>query len=89
MESVGTVFKEDSEQTRRLKYLLVELVAKYEVQADVILLAWILRHPAAITPVSGSCSIERLKNQLKATTLQLDLQDWFAIWTESMGTKVP
>lgn len=86
---VGSIFKEDSEQTRKLKYLMVELVAKYEAPADVILLAWILRHPAGITPVSGSCSIDRLKNQMKATQLQLELQDWFAIWTESMGEKVP
>lgn len=86
---VGSIFKEDSEQTRKLKYLMVELVAKYEAPADVILLAWILRHPAGIVPVSGSCSIDRLKNQMKATQLQLELQDWFAIWTESMGEKVP
>ncbi len=86
---VGSIFKEESEQTRRLKYLMVELVAKYEVPADVILLAWILRHPAGIIPVSGSCNIERLKNQMKATKIELELQDWFAIWTESMGTKVP
>lgn len=86
---VGYIFKEDSEQTRRLKYLMVELVAKYEVPADVILLAWILRHPAGIIPVSGSCNIERLKNQMKATKIEMELQDWFAIWTESMGTKVP
>lgn len=86
---VGSIFKEESEQTRRLKYLMVELVAKYEAPADVILLAWILRHPARIIPVSGSCSIDRLKNQMKATQLQLELEDWFAIWTESMGEKVP
>jgi predicted oxidoreductase len=86
---VGSIFKEESEQTRRLKYLMVELVAKYEAPADVILLAWILRHPARIIPVSGSCSIDRLKNQMKATQLQLELEDWFALWTESMGEKVP
>jgi hypothetical protein len=26
---------------------------------------------------------------MKATTISLDLEDWFAIWTESMGNKVP
>jgi len=25
----------------------------------------------------------------KAAELQLDNEDWFAIWTESMGAKVP
>jgi len=26
---------------------------------------------------------------MKAIELQLDQEDWFAIWTESMGNKVP
>ncbi|QEE48852.1 aldo/keto reductase [Flavobacterium alkalisoli] len=86
---IGSVFKEDNEQTQRLKKLLMELVVKYEVTADVILLAWILRHPAGIIPVTGSTSPERLKNQMKATEVELELEDWFAIWTESMGNKVP
>ena len=86
---IGCIFKEDTEQTQRLKKLLMELVVKYEVTADVILLAWILRHPAGIIPVTGSTSPERLKNQMKATEVELELEDWFAIWTESMGNKVP
>ncbi|WP_417352341.1 aldo/keto reductase [Flavobacterium alkalisoli] len=86
---IGSVFKEDNEQTQRLKKLLMELVVKYEVTADVILLAWILRHPAGIIPVTGSTNPERLKNQMKATEVELELEDWFAVWTESMGNKVP
>lgn len=86
---IGSVFKQDDEQAQRLKMLLLALIEKYEVSADVILLAWIMRHPAGIIPVSGSCSSERLKTQMKATTIQLELEDWFAIWTESMGSKVP
>jgi len=86
---IGSVFKSDSEQATRLKMLLLELVEKYEVTADVILLSWILRHPAGIIPVTGSCSTDRLKNQMKAAQLQLELEDWFAIWTESVGEKVP
>lgn len=86
---IGSVFKEDTEQTQRLKKLLLELVAKYEVTADVILLSWILRHPAGIIPVSGSTNTDRLKNQMKAVDVQLELEDWFAIWTESIGNKVP
>lgn len=86
---IGSVFKIDNEQTERLKILLLTLVEKYEVSADIILLAWIMRHPAGIIPVSGSCSSERLKTQMKATQVKLELEDWFEIWTESMGQKVP
>jgi len=86
---IGSIFKEHNDQTHRLKLLLAQLVAKYEVTADVLLLAWILQHPAGITPVSGSVSPERLKNQMKATQVKLELEDWFAMWTESIGNKVP
>lgn len=86
---VGSVFKHDTPQTQRLNKLLIELVAKYEKPADVILFAWIMQHPAGIIPVSGSIKAERLINQMKAMNLRLDLEDWFAMWTESMGEKVP
>lgn len=86
---IGIIFKEHNDQTHRLKLLLAQLVAKYGVSADVILMAWILQHPAGITPVSGSVSPERLKNQTKATQIKLELEDWFAVWTESIGNKVP
>lgn len=86
---VGSVFKENNEQTARLRKLLVEFEEKYNATADVILLAWILQHPAGIIPVSGSCNTTRLKNQAKATEIKLELMDWFAIWTESAGHKVP
>lgn len=86
---LGTVFKQNTEQTQRLKKLLLDLVAKYNVTSDIILFAWILRHPAGIIPVAGSTNTYRLKNLMAATTLELELEDWFAIWTESMGNKIP
>ncbi|WP_293875540.1 aldo/keto reductase [Flavobacterium sp.] len=86
---LGTVFREDIEQTRRLKNLLVQLVDKYHLGADTILLAWILKHPAKVIPVAGTVNIARIQALMKATELQLEQQDWFAIWAESMGNKVP
>lgn len=86
---LGCVFKKDNEQAARLKQLLAGLEEKYSATADVILLAWIMRHPAGIIPVTGSTNADRLKNQMSATQLTLELEDWFAIWTESMGNKVP
>ncbi|WP_162126887.1 aldo/keto reductase [Flavobacterium phycosphaerae] len=86
---LGTVFREDIEQTRRLKKLLAQLVEKYHLGADTILLAWILKHPAKVIPVAGTVNIARIQALMKATELQLEQEDWFAIWTESMGNKVP
>ena len=86
---LGTVFREDNEQTRRMKKLLVSLVSKYHFGADTILLAWILQHPAKIIPIAGTVNVARIQSLMKATTLVLDKEDWFAIWTESMGNRVP
>jgi predicted oxidoreductase len=86
---LGTVFREDIEQTRRLKKLLVQLVDKYHLGSDTILLAWVLKHPANIIPVAGTVNIARIQALMKAVEMDLDALDWFAIWTESMGNKVP
>jgi len=86
---LGVVFRENTEQTQRLKLLFSKLVEKYHVGADLLLLAWILQHPAHILPVAGTINVSRIQQLMKAKSLVLDAQDWFAIWTESMGNKVP
>lgn len=85
---LGSVFREDSEKTRRLKKLLATLVDKYHVGSDTILLSWILQHPSNVIPVAGTVNVARIQQLVKATELQLDIEDWFAIWSESMGRKV-
>ena len=86
---LGTVFRDDIEQTRRLKILLGKLVEKYHMGSDTLLLAWILKHPSKVIPVAGTVNIARIQLLMKATELELEMEDWFAIWTESMGNKVP
>ncbi|UMY67190.1 aldo/keto reductase [Flavobacterium sp. HJ-32-4] len=86
---LGTVFREDNAQTRRLKKLLAGLVDKYHFGSDTLLLAWILQHPAGIIPIAGTVNTARIQLLMKATELQLDREDWFAIWAESMGHDVP
>ena len=86
---LGTVFRENTDQTFRLRQLLAKLVEKYHIGSDIILLAWIMQHPARISPVAGTVNSGRIQQLMKAKSLILDKQDWFAIWTESMGNKVP
>lgn len=86
---LGTVFKQDNDQTQRLKKILGDLSIKYDVPADILLLAWILKHPARILPVCGTADPSRLANLMKATTVNMELQDWFALWSESAGVPVP
>jgi predicted oxidoreductase len=69
--------------------LLQKLTAKYGISDDLLLLAWVLKHPAAIQPVVGTTQMDRIKNLKKLQGFELELEDWFAIWTESIGTKIP
>lgn len=86
---LGSVFREDNEQTFRLKKLLATLVSKYGLGSDTILLSWILQHPSKVIPIAGTVNVARIQSLMKATELQLDKDDWFAIWSESMGKDVP
>jgi predicted oxidoreductase len=86
---LGTVFKEDTEQNRRIHKQLGDLMDKYNATEDQLLLAWILKHPAGIRPVIGTTNKERISNARKAEAIDLDLEDWFLILVASQGFRVP
>lgn len=86
---LGSVFREDTPQTQRIKELLASLIKKYNATEDQLLLAWILKHPSGIHPVIGTTNPERITNAVKAQDIELELQDWFAMLIESQGHKVP
>jgi predicted oxidoreductase len=86
---LGTVFKKIDEKSVRVKKLATKLSLKYNVGIDVLLLAWILKHPSGILPVFGTADKTRIANLMKATEVELELEDWFALWTESAGNPIP
>jgi predicted oxidoreductase len=86
---LGTVFKKIDEKSVRVKELATKLSLKYNVEIDILLLAWILKHPSGILPVCGTAEKNRIANLMKATEVEMELEDWFALWTESAGKNVP
>lgn len=86
---LGNVFQLENEQTIRIRKQLSELELKYDASGNQLLLAWLLQHPANISPVIGTTNLERISNSVEAGHLQLDLQDWFKLWVGAMGNKVP
>ena len=86
---LGTVFKKEDEKSERITKLATQLSSKYNAEIDQLLLAWILKHPSGILPVCGTADETRIRNLMKATTIELELEDWFAFWTESAGKNVP
>ncbi len=86
---LGTVFKKDDEQSQRIRKITSEFSLKYGVADDIILLAWILKHPSGNLPVCGTADPSRLAKLMKATTIDMDLQDWFTLLSEYRGVEVP
>ena len=86
---LGVVFKEDTQQTRRIHKQLGALLDTYNATEDQLLLAWLLKHPAGIHPVVGTTNKDRLRNAIEATSIDLELEDWFKILVACQGHKVP
>ncbi|QHI37672.1 Oxidoreductase YdhF [Kordia antarctica] len=88
-QPLGTIFREKNEQTIRIHKALETLTGKYNATKDQLVLAWILKHPSGIHPVIGTTTPERITNAVKALEIELSLEDWFLLLTESQGHEVP
>ncbi len=85
----GRLVSGQGEAEMRVRTVLSELGRKYGADLDQIGYAWLLRHPARIIPVLGTNRIERITSAARSLSLQLELQDWFAVWSASSGAEVP
>ena len=77
-----------SDKYPKINALLDELAEKYQVSVTTIALAWILRHPANIMPVTGTTNVSRLADCARATDIYLDRADWYAIY-RAAGYRLP
>ena len=58
-------------------------------ELGVLLLAWLLRHPAGFLPVIGSARQERMHLAVEATNVHLTNQEWYELWRAIQGNDVP
>ncbi|MCB0372433.1 MAG: aldo/keto reductase [Muricauda sp.] len=86
---LGILFRENNEQTKRIKKAMKPLMEKYAADESQLLLAWILKHPAKIHPVIGTTDKKRIKQSAQAAEIDLELQDWFALLVAGQGHDVP
>ncbi|PQJ16345.1 aldo/keto reductase [Aureicoccus marinus] len=80
---------ESKERKARMEPLIAELSQKYDCGVSALLLAWLYKHPAGIHPVVGSTKKGRLAEMLKASEIEMELQDWFLLWEAARGHRVP
>ena len=73
---------EDIQETVR------ELADKHSATPDQILLAFLRKHPAGITPVLGTSKIERVKSALEGLKINLTHEEWYELWEAAIGEEV-
>ncbi|MFA9379811.1 MAG: aldo/keto reductase family oxidoreductase [Acetanaerobacterium sp.] len=70
----------DNDKFPELNAKIDEVAAKYEVTNTTIAIAWLLRHPAQMQPVTGTMNAGRLKDCIKAADIRLTREEWYAIY---------
>ena len=81
----GDLMTASNELTHRL-----DSIAKQSgVDRAAVATAFLLAHPAKITPVLGTNNLDRISAISAAETVQLDRQDWFSLYEAALGSEVP
>jgi predicted oxidoreductase len=65
-----------------------EIAEKYGVSNTTIAIAWLLRHPAHMQPVTGTMNKGRLKDCCKASDINLTREEWYDIY-RAAGNVLP
>ncbi|QFP76435.1 aldo/keto reductase family oxidoreductase [Deinococcus sp. AJ005] len=69
----------DNPKFPELNAKIDEIAAKYGVSNTTIAIAWILRHPAKMQPVTGTTNPQRLADCIKAADIHLTREEWYEI----------
>ncbi|MBW7452576.1 aldo/keto reductase family oxidoreductase [Paenibacillus sepulcri] len=77
-----------SEKFPELNKKIDEIAGKYDVSNTTIAIAWLLRHPAHMQPVTGTMNIERLIDCCRASEIYLTREEWYEIY-RAAGNVLP
>ena len=55
------------------------------VAAEVIALAWLLKHPALIQPIIGTTNLDRIKESVTAADFYMSREEWYSLSTAAIG----
>jgi predicted oxidoreductase len=85
----GRLFTVEDAQAQRVRAEMSAIAARYGISLTTLAFAWVLRHPSRPYPITGTGRIDSLRDAVAALNVQLDAEDWYAIWTASKGHGVP
>ena len=69
-----------SEKFPELNKKIDEIAARYNVTNTTIAIAWLLRHPAKLQPITGTMNPQRIADCCKAADITLTKLEWYEIY---------
>ncbi len=86
----GRLFDPGNEAGRRLAGKMAELSPKHGgASIEQLAHAWVLAHPSRPVSIIGTNKLDRLADTAKADAIQLDREDWYALWEAAQGRQIP
>lgn len=77
-----------NEKFPELNRKIDEVAARYGVSNTTIAIAWLLRHPAHMQPITGTMNLERLRDCVRAAEITLTRPEWYGIY-RAAGKRLP
>jgi predicted oxidoreductase len=69
-----------SDKYPELNKALDEVGARYDVSSTTMAIAWLLRHPAKMQPVTGTMNLDRLTQCAAAADVHITREEWYEIY---------
>lgn len=77
-----------NEKFPELNIKISKIASKYNVTDTTIVIAWLLRHPVNMQPVTGTMNVSRLRDCVRACDISLTREEWYEIYL-SAGNILP
>jgi predicted oxidoreductase len=78
-----------AEQSGRVLAELERQAKQYEAEHWIVMLAWLLRHPAGILPIIGSTQPARIRAAKQSLDLDYAAEDWYRLLQARNGQELP
>jgi predicted oxidoreductase len=69
----------DNAKFPELNQKIDEVATAHSVSNTTVAMAWLLRHPAKMQPITGTMNVQRLLDCCKAAEVNLSREEWYAI----------
>ena len=89
-DGAGDLLRSQREyQPRRVIPLLDEIAVRHGLSRSGIALAWLLKHPAGVVPIIGTTNEARIAEAVRAESIDLTREEWYALLTAAEPEPLP